>query len=235
MSMTMSARSPHISQPMRPSSRESGRAGHVRTASRFVPLIWFRRKLLARPGSTLAHCVFAVAGFMILTNALLLQREASPRTFIGEPAQPAGRQAAAQPTPLPVPPARPAELAPASRLQPAAPPQASAPSPARPVPAPPAPAARDPIGDLIRNGQVSPGAASSPGGQASQAEARPVLAAQRALNRLGHGPVKADGMFGEETRAAIERFERDRRIPVTRDLSPRTLRELTAASGMRME
>jgi peptidoglycan hydrolase-like protein with peptidoglycan-binding domain len=62
-----------------------------------------------------------------------------------------------------------------------------------------------------------------------------VLSAQRALNRLGFGPVKADGFFGEETRAALERFERDRRITVTRDLSPRTLRELTAASGMRME
>jgi peptidoglycan hydrolase-like protein with peptidoglycan-binding domain len=64
---------------------------------------------------------------------------------------------------------------------------------------------------------------------------RPVAAAQRALNKLGHGPVRADGRFGEETRAAIERFERERRLPVTRDLTPRTLRELASASGLRME
>ena len=64
---------------------------------------------------------------------------------------------------------------------------------------------------------------------------RPVAAAQRALAKLGYGPLKADGVLGEGTRQAIERFERDRRLAVTRDLAPRTLKELSAQSGVAIE
>jgi hypothetical protein len=196
--------------------------------------MWFRRKLRARPGTTLAHCAFAIAAGLILFNALAFQREASPRGFIRDSGAQAARPAApAAAAPLPVPPVRPAELQAPQRLQPAAAP--SLPATSRPVAEVPRDVvARDPIGELIRSGQVGSGAG-APSGGAAAPETRPVLAAQRALNRVGAGPVKADGVFGEETRAAIERFERERRIPVTRELSPRTLRELTAASGIRME
>ena len=64
---------------------------------------------------------------------------------------------------------------------------------------------------------------------------RPVAAAQRALQKLGYGQVKVDGVFGQETRQAIERFERERRLTPTGELGPRTARELSAASGIRVE
>ena len=60
-------------------------------------------------------------------------------------------------------------------------------------------------------------------------DSRTVMAAQRALARLGYG-VKVDGMMGASTRQAIEKFEQSRKIPVTGDLSARTLKELAAQS-----
>lgn len=228
MSMTLAARashSHHVSGPAPSRSKTPSSALHL------APLVWFGRRLKARPGTTLAHCVFAIAAGIILANALAFQRQDSPRSFIGDQAAAqAAAQMASQPratqAPLPpAPPVRPAELASSPARLPA--PQSAARDAA---------VTRDPIGDLIRSGQVTAAPdqrASAPPRQV--VDTRPVLAAQRALNRVGVGQVKADGVFGEETRAALERFERERRIPVTRDLSPRTLRELTAASGIRME
>jgi peptidoglycan hydrolase-like protein with peptidoglycan-binding domain len=77
-----------------------------------------------------------------------------------------------------------------------------------PVPVPPANVGRDP-GDAV-------------------------LAGQRALARLGYS-VKVDGMMGAGTRQAIERFEQDRRLPVTGELNARTIRELSAASGIAVQ
>ncbi len=227
MSMTLAARSHHV-------QRVSNRA--PRAANRgFAPLVWFLRKLRARPGTTLAHCAFGVGGIIVLMNALAFQREASPRAFLVE--QQARQGAAQAAAPVPMPPQRPAELGPAV-IRPTAPvgvAPATTPAGQRTPTRPESAQQRDPIGDLIRSGTVAGSSPQAETGRGPAAESRPVLSAQRALNRLGFGPVKADGVFGEETRAALERFERDRRITVTRDLSLRTLRELTAASGMRME
>ena len=84
-----------------------------------------------------------------------------------------------------------------------------------PVPIP-RPAPRDPIADLI-------------------APAPRVTAVQRALNDYGYGPVKATGLYGPETVAAIEKFERDRKMPVTGQISPRLIRELAALTGRPLE
>jgi peptidoglycan hydrolase-like protein with peptidoglycan-binding domain len=62
-----------------------------------------------------------------------------------------------------------------------------------------------------------------------------VAAGQRALAKLGYGPLKADGIMGPGTRQAIERFERDRRLAVTGELGSRTARELAAQSGLPVE
>ena len=89
---------------------------------------------------------------------------------------------------------------------------------ARPLKAEPAPrvAARDPIADLI-------------------APQPRVTAVQRALNDYGYGPVRATGVYGAETVAAIEKFERDRKLPVTGQISPRLMRELAALTGRPLE
>ena len=62
-----------------------------------------------------------------------------------------------------------------------------------------------------------------------------VIAVQRALNDFGYGPVKATGSFGAETVTAIQKFERDRKLPVTGQISPQLLRELAAATGRPLE
>ncbi|MGL4439659.1 MAG: peptidoglycan-binding protein [Bosea sp. (in: a-proteobacteria)] len=249
MSMTLAARATHIHHV---SARAPAQARALPLTQHFAPLIWFRRRLKARPGTTLAHCVFALAACTIVINSLAFQRQDSPRYLVGEQV---ASQSRAVPTiaVIPVPPVRPAELAASPvRIQGASqvPVVSAGTSPAvRQGSTAPAArdqqGARDPIGDLIRSGQVAGSPVASDASRAATvvnavparpaADNRPVIAAQRALNRVGVGPVKADGVFGEETRAALERFERERRIPVTRDLSPRTLRELTAASGIRME
>jgi len=64
---------------------------------------------------------------------------------------------------------------------------------------------------------------------------RRVLAVQRALGDFGYGPVKPTGILGPDTRAAIEKFERDRRLPVTGQLSDRLVRELAATTGRPLE
>ena len=81
----------------------------------------------------------------------------------------------------------------------------------------PRPATRpDPIADLI-----------APGPR--------VIAVQRALNDFGYGPVKATGVYGPETIAAIQKLERDRKLPVTGQISPRLMRELAALTGRPLE
>jgi len=62
-----------------------------------------------------------------------------------------------------------------------------------------------------------------------------VTAVQRALNDFGYGPVKVTGSFGAETVSAIQKFERDRKLPVTGQISPRLLRELAALIGRPLE
>lgn len=70
--------------------------------------------------------------------------------------------------------------------------------------------------------------------QATQSTPQPskaVLAAQRALVKLGF-VVKPDGIIGAATRQAIEQFEHDHGLPVRGELSPRILHELSAESGI---
>lgn len=69
----------------------------------------------------------------------------------------------------------------------------------------------------------------------ADAEGRRVQAVQRALNKAGYGPLLEDGQFGPSTRQAIERFEKDRRLPVSGEAKGRTIKTLAAASGIAIE
>jgi peptidoglycan hydrolase-like protein with peptidoglycan-binding domain len=63
------------------------------------------------------------------------------------------------------------------------------------------------------------------------ASSRQLVAIQRALSDFGYGPLEINGILGPDTRAAIERFERDRRMPVTGQVTERLGRELSAVTG----
>lgn len=60
---------------------------------------------------------------------------------------------------------------------------------------------------------------------------RRVAAVQRVLTEYGYGQLRPTGTIGADTQAAIQRFERDRRLPVTGQVSERLVRELSAMIG----
>jgi peptidoglycan hydrolase-like protein with peptidoglycan-binding domain len=64
---------------------------------------------------------------------------------------------------------------------------------------------------------------------------RQVMAVQRALSDYGYGPLKPTGVYDADTRAAIERFERERKLPITGQISERVMRELVALIGRPLE
>lgn len=79
-----------------------------------------------------------------------------------------------------------------------------------------------------------PAAASAGGlttGSTTAAQTTRLGAAQKALSKLGYGPVAIDGKMGASTRAAIRSFERDRGLPETGDLTAPTVKALQAMSG----
>jgi hypothetical protein len=176
-----------------------------------------------RPFQTLGGVVLFATVVAVSVNALAWQTKRHPSPlFAAKPghARPAPASsprpalAAVPPVQTPAPPVRSREAAvDAPRVAPV-----------------PAPRPRDPIGEAIRTsetGSVTPNARFD--------TARSAAAAQRALVKLGHGAVKVDGVIGPGTRQAIERFERERKIPVTGELNPRTVKELTARSGLPIE
>lgn len=218
------ARSDHdfvLSQTVRPRRSAQGR----RKPSRFAALA----PLLRNPGRTIVGAASAALAVGIVLNALAMQEGRHPAPFFRTADSPltAVMPAPSAQVPAVLPPVRPAALAAAPAAQPAEPARPARQAPAVvPASAPaPAPASRDAIGDMLRGG-----------GQAPAADAnRTVSAGQRALNKLNYGPLKADGLMGAGTRAAVERFERDRKLPVTGEIAGRTARELAAASGLALD
>lgn len=160
-----------------------------------------------RPGGVVGSLVALGAVVVVSMNALGYQAGRHPAPILPKVAQRADA-----PRPVAEKPAEPAREAP--RL---------AAKPADPRPAEGA-KARDPIAELIRSEETTASVTPKP--------ERPVLQAQRALAKLGYGPIKADGVLGTGTRAAIEKFERDRKLPVRGEPAGRTLRELVARAGL---
>ncbi|MDP4021765.1 peptidoglycan-binding protein [Methylobacterium sp. NEAU 140] len=176
------------------------------------------------PGTAVGGVVAVAAAGLVCVNALGYQTGRHPAPIL--PKVPAKEIAAREPGKEAAARAAPSE-------------------PVRVIPqaeAAPKPAARDAIGDLIRSEETTasvtprqpakppvreaakPDSKSAAKPDAAGSEAS-VLRAQRALAKLGYA-VKADGALGPGTRAALERFERDRKLPVTGEASGRTLRAL---------
>jgi hypothetical protein len=197
------------------------------------------RILLHNPKDMLAGLLAAAAVCAILANALFLQagRHPSPM-FSSVVTLPAPQAAVVSPLPRP----RPVELN-------------SEPPEIRPVEARGADLkhveikSADPRGDskktdsknpdLVVKSTGAPTAATANAARppapipdtAQSAGARRVAAVQRALTQYGYGQLKATGAVGMDTQAAITKFERDRKLPVTGQMSDRLVKELTAMIG----
>ena len=160
----------------------------------------------------------AIAGVLlgIGVNATMFQTARHPAPLFASAPEKTVPQKAAAASVAPVPAPRPAELAAASSAPTARPPAQQI---AR-APAETTTARKDAIAALIK------------GDEPAAAPVSPkISAAQRALQKVGF-VVKPDGVFGLGTRQALERFERDRGLPVTGELAGRTLKELAAQSGV---
>ncbi|MBS7539351.1 peptidoglycan-binding domain-containing protein [Ancylobacter lacus] len=180
----------------------------------------------------------------VLFNALAMQTGTRPgtlpRTVAAPPAAapaplPAAAPAAAR-SPLPEDPAEPAApAAPAATpLPPSKPPAPPKPKPAAAAPAagaPQSPAAPAPAGPTAA--LTSGAAAMRP--PANVAVTPRVMEVQKALAKLGYGPLRIDGQTGAMTDEAIKRFERDRRLPITGQVSDRLVRELNAVGGFSIQ
>ena len=67
------------------------------------------------------------------------------------------------------------------------------------------------------------------------APSKKVMAIQRALADFGYGQIKPTGLLDPETRAAVEKFERDHRMPVTGQITDHFVRELAGMTGRPLE
>ena len=192
------------------------------------------RLLLHSPKDTVAGALAFAATAAIIANALLLQAGRHPSPMFGRyPVMPA--MASGTPSPLPRP--HPLEAAPVPAeersAEPRIDPRSGEPRAADPVVAPPrvigAPAAAN--SNVLR--PPAPIPALSRGDAA--AATRRVFAVQRALAQLGYGQLKPTGTVGSDTQAAIQKFERARKLPVTGQISDRLVHELVVVVGHPIE
>jgi hypothetical protein len=189
---------------------------------------WWWRLLLRRPLDTLAFLVLAGAASAIVVNGVYLQHGPHPAPIFAAHPLPvaASRDSAGgahQASDLATPRHAAVEL---PRPRPAA-----VPTPVEPH--------KDAIAELLA--ENPPPHPQAPAHQAAvpllppaRSLAQPshqVLAVQRALSEFGYGQLKPTGIVDAETRAAVQRFERDRKLPVTGEISEVVKRELANLAG----
>nr|WP_249792735.1 peptidoglycan-binding domain-containing protein [Bradyrhizobium sp. BRP22] len=211
------------------------------------------RVLLHSPKDTVAGVLAAGAVIAIVTNALFLQAGRHPSPMFGSvvtlpppavanplprprPVEAAARPVESQPVEAkPAEPAKPSE----SRVEPKA--SDSRASDSKPSDS----RASDPMTNLVvKSTSVPPAPANvarppapipSRGETTQSAGSKRIAAVQRALTEYGYGQLKPTGTIGSETQAAIAKFERDRKLPVTGQMSDRVVRELQAMIGRPIE
>jgi hypothetical protein len=75
----------------------------------------------------------------------------------------------------------------------------------------------------------------TPPARSEAVPAKRVVAMQRALAQFGYGQIKPTGVIDGETKAAIEKFERDHKLPVTGQVSERLAREIATMTGRSLD
>ena len=62
-----------------------------------------------------------------------------------------------------------------------------------------------------------------------------IAAVQRVLSDYGYGQIRPSGILDDATSGAIEKFEREHKLPVTGAVSDRLVRDLPAMVGHPLE
>lgn len=189
------------------------------------------RILLHSPKDVVAGAFAVAAVIAIVANALFLQAGRHPSPMFGSVVAMPAALALASPLPRP----RPAE-ADTSLSEP----KAAEAKPAEP---------KDPLANLVK-ATSAPAVTTSivvrppapiPASSRNETIANPspgsrrVAGVQRALTEYGYGQLKPTGTAGSDTQAAIQKFERERKLPVTGQMSDRLVRELIAVTGRPIE
>jgi len=187
------------------------------------------RILLHSPKDTFASAIAFVAVSAIIANAVFLQAGPHPAPMFGGSAVPPTTLTVTNPLPRPRPTEADAALSEPkpgdSRLG--------------------EPKANDPLANLVRATTATPTPNVPLALPPSPSIARPpapvppvhitgsrrVAAVQRVLTEYGYGQLNATGTVGADTQAAIQKFERERRMPVTGQMSDRLVHELTLVTG----
>jgi hypothetical protein len=194
------------------------------------------RILLHSPKDLVAGALAFTAVSAIVANALFLQTGPHPAPMFGSVVT---LQAAALPPASPLPRPRPVE----ATIKPVE----STPVESKPAePKLAEPKTSDPMANLVRATAVppvtTPNVPRPPGSiplsshEASLTPAqRRVAAVQRTLTEFGYGQLKPTGIMSADTLAAIQKFERDRTIPVTGQITDRLVHELVSMTGRPIE
>jgi Putative peptidoglycan binding domain len=209
------------------------------------------RLLLRSPKDAVAGALALAAVGAIVTNALFLQAGPHPSPMFGSVVTMPAVTPPANPLPRP----RPVD---ATTRSDAAPPEARPAEPrvveSRTAAEPKAsevrasdPKVADPLANLVKATTAPPATAPtvlrppasipishsdiglSPGGS------RRIAAVQRALTEYGYGQLKPTGTIGADTQAAIQKFEREHKVPATGQVTDRLVRELSAMIGHPVE
>ena len=161
--------------------------------------------MTGRPVDSFAILGAAAATILIVVNAAFLQSGARPAPFVANPTVQKTVEAAPKP----------AEQGGPRVIDMSATHSVTRPPQSVPVPVP-SPRRNDPIADLI--------------GPSPR-----ILAVQRVLSNYGYGQIKPTGTLDDATSGAIEKFEREHRLPVTGRVSDRLVNELAAMTGHPVE
>lgn len=230
--------------------RRNARASAIDAWGRGLAL----RILLHSPKDTFAGALAVAAACAIVTNAVFLQSGPHPAPMFGSTVV----TLMAPPSLMPRP--RPAEADIASADEKTAEIKAAEPkmgdpmanlvrSATTPQPSPQPSVIAAPLDHSARTAMPSPSpqpsitsalpspsnVARPPAPSLALTGSRRVAAVQRALTEYGYAQLKPTGTIGPDTQAAISKFERDRRLPVTGQVSDRMVRELSAMIGHPVE
>ncbi len=198
------------------------------------------RVLLYSPKDTLAGLLAFAAATAIIANALFLQHGPHPAPMFGAVVHfPQASTASVSLLPRPRPPQADAAFIEPRLAEPRS--NELRLADIRAV----GPKSTDPLGTLVRataTGALQPGTAAAsstsivlrppaPVPSVQPTGSHRVAAVQRVLTEYGYGQLRATGTIGADTQAAIRKFESDRKLPVTGQVSDRLVRELAAMIG----
>lgn len=209
------------------------------------------RALLYSPKDTLAATVGIAGAMTILINALFLQAGRHPSPMFGT--------TITLPKYTQAPPAAAARQEDAASMMPLSPAANPVPAIVSPLPRPrPAEAdmrSGDLLGNLVRSTSVvttapaniqrttTPAPQNGPATTQSTPDplanligsSQRIVAVQRALTDYGYGQIKPTGTVGSDTQAAIQKFEREHRMPITGTMSEKLIREIAAVTGRKFD